>query len=575
MSWIITNKILIRETFNLLAEGGNYHFYADNKSINNYKKFSDGIIIFIEGYILPRSKYFAKYKTYNQFDLVHKLYKEKGIECLKRLKGLFNLIIADGYNIIIANDQTGVRKYFYKFSDKEYFITDGLSNFDKIDFAVDEIEMIMFSLMEHNIDGKTLFKRICFPNPGMYIKINGEIKTETYFDYNEIYNQEYEDIGLADFSLKFSKIIDDYIAFLKPKEVKLTLTGGNDSRMILSALINNNVNVKLFSYGDKSSYDCVVAKKISEKLLLNYTNHNAVNDSTDWFQDNANEVLKNGNSLVNLHRAHRNYTANKESSDSMLFTGLMGGDYVRGINLDDYITPKIFRLWNYSNLNKTEIIKNIGLEKRMIINNDLADRIINRLESFLPFMGGDLKKKEFFLNTHFVGPVHDSQDTTVYLNKFSFVVNIFMDIDFLELLFSTKHNMIHKEHTSNNFFKRIKDAELACNVISILCPELGSVEFSKQYSPSEYLGNRLIYIGKRISRNYFGKKYPQNFPLGDWMEKYTKDSFVNLNDSLFGVFEIEKLRNELFSESHSTVEKYWHKFTNPINISRNIDLFAR
>ena len=58
------------------------------------------------------------------------------------------------------------------------------------------------------------------------------------------------------------------------------------------------------------------------------------------------EYIVLGNSLVNLHRAHRLHAVEQEIKTNpeteMIFSGFMGGDYVKGLSYDDYITPQIF-----------------------------------------------------------------------------------------------------------------------------------------------------------------------------------------------------------------------------------------
>ena len=87
--------------------------------------------------------------------------------------------------------------------------------------------------------------------------------------------------------------------------------------------------------------------------------------SPEWFKSKADKVILQGNSLINLHRAHRLDAIEKEIINhpeiEMIFCGFMGGDYIKGIVYDDYITARLVRLWEFNkNKRKTIIIYLIG-----------------------------------------------------------------------------------------------------------------------------------------------------------------------------------------------------------------------
>ena len=298
------------------------------------------------------------------------------------------------------------------------------------------------------------------------------------------------------------------------------------------------------------------------------------NPTDVWFSEQAREITEFGNSLINIHRAHR-LSAIKEEQQvnpdaEMIFGGFMGGDYIKGIVYDDYITSKLVRLWEYSNENKKEIVRQILKEQYFY--NEKVD-----LDKILEIIGNQLficrKKKierEFFFVASVVGAVHDTQDTNIFGTRIKYPVNPYMDVDFLEILFSSKYSMINKDNSSRNQFKRFLQPMFQCEIINRLAPELSDIQFAKKgyYSVNEFLGNKLIYLIKRAYRlKFINKTFPENFPYALWMKNYCDNVTEDIHQTVAELFDIQRLKASIETGQHQTSEKYWHQFTNMINMN--------
>ena len=68
----------------------------------------------------------------------------------------------------------------------------------------------------------------------------------------------------GEFAEYWKSIIKQYTDYLKPKALSMTLTGGIDSRMILSAFLNLGIKPNAFTFGNPHSFDGVIAAKLAE-----------------------------------------------------------------------------------------------------------------------------------------------------------------------------------------------------------------------------------------------------------------------------------------------------------------------
>ncbi len=574
--WAITN-ISLNSVENVYFTGNGFNVYIQG-NFNEIR--ADGKHFFTEGYIVPSAASGIKdRKSLDNFITVN-IKNGSADNIIKSVKGMHNILFFCKEGFTLANDNAGMMKFFVYSKNGDFILSNSLKVItDNINAEPDYDIAALYCLMEHNPPGYTIFRDIGVSMPGSEISfLEGSLVFKKNNTAGTLTSQQVKEKSIEEMSVLFRDYIKSYTDFLTPKRILLTITGGNDSRMVLAALLDLSIEPDLFSFGNPDSYDCVVSKKIAEETGLSYNNYYVSDPSEEWLECYAGKIVMSGNSLINIHRAHRLFAAEMEKSNNplndLIMTGLMGGDYIRGINFDDYITPAIIRLWWAGKSDKLGLIRKTLTEK--YINPDKVDlnRIYDILSSFSFIQEQNPKEREVLLNTDFIAPIHDFQDTKLFFDNFGKAVNIFMDSDFLKAIFGTRHNMMHKNHVSNNFFVRLKDPELACGIIDRLCPALSRIEFAKNYSPSEFLGNKAVYASKRIIRKYTGKKYPANFPYLGWYVPFVMKELERLSPSLGNILMHSKMMSDFNNSSHGTTEKYWHKFTNIINLSRNIDFFT-
>ncbi len=155
------------------------------------------------------------------------------------------------------------------------------------------------------LENSTYFKEILRVPPAsklIFNYANGSIKIQEYYNFqNE--NLIGTDKELSkDYLGILKENFKSYIETNKIKKIGISLTGGYDSRMILSILDNIKASVVAFHYGHKRSNDFKISKKICEKYNLD----SKIIEWQDlnYFKINSNKILEESDFMLPIHHCH-------------------------------------------------------------------------------------------------------------------------------------------------------------------------------------------------------------------------------------------------------------------------------
>jgi len=586
MNWVFGKNKVIKNS-NLTLKINTYSFQINNENL--VEKYSNNLTIIIDGYIIPRYSFYEELKHYSEKELIAFLYQKHGLGFVKFIKGSFVIVIIDKEKVYFINDFHSFKKFFFYQKKNELLIADELSQISNlINLKPDNENIAMFCLMEHFVGGFSLFQDVSFSKPATILEINtvtSKTKTWQYFNIEDLISIEKTEETISNFSSFWAKMINNYINYFQPKDIGMTITGGNDSRMILSALLNKGIKANLFSFGNSKSLDVIVAKKIAKKTKYNYNNYQVSDPNIKWFSNYAKKILLKGNSLINIHRAHRFESIEKEliknPNTEMLFGGFMGGDYVKGLIYDHYITPRF--LWEYefgANKHNLDALIPDLLSKAGINKNHIDIRILKKRINSLPFIeSSDYKKRKLNTLFHLIGSMHDWQDTSIFGTKIQYMVNPFMDIDFLEKLYSSTYSFLSIKRSFLYNKLRLGRSDFHIGITNNLAKSLSDIEYAKKgyYNANEYLKNNPVLLTtKRVLRIKKHQQYPANFPYNHWIKDYIHNEFskAQVND-LNNLFNWSYLFDSLQKQkNNSHKEGDLHLFTNPINIALNIQHYS-
>lgn len=192
--------------------------------------------------------------------------------------GFNNFIYEDNNYIICGVDKLNSDNIFYFIKDNTFFLSNNLNELLKknnYQFNIDETAYKETQITGYVLGKKTIIKGINSLRAGEFLFIDKriqEFKLHEYFQfysYNTIIKNRSELI--EELKVVEDKIFEDLIERNKDKTILLALSGGLDSRYVLTSLLNRNVkNIITYSYGHKNNFDGVIAQKIAKKLNVEW-----------------------------------------------------------------------------------------------------------------------------------------------------------------------------------------------------------------------------------------------------------------------------------------------------------------
>ena len=231
-----------------------------------------------------------KFETEGDTEVVLKSYNQWGIECLKKLEGMFVFCIWDNKKkqLFIGRDKFGEKPLFYYFSKKYGFMfSSEIKSFLQVKEIKDELGLNLESInqylsLNYLINNKTFFNEIKSLSPASYIILNAlnfkkEILIKKYWFLEEYFKKKTKD--------SFNQA-SEKIDFLLEKSIKqkmfsnvengVFLSGGIDSSAIslkLKKIDNHIMSAHNILFKEKKFNESADAKIIADYLNINLNHY--------------------------------------------------------------------------------------------------------------------------------------------------------------------------------------------------------------------------------------------------------------------------------------------------------------
>ncbi len=193
---------------------------------------------------------------------------------LKRISGLFSIVIKKGNNYYIAGDRIRSLPVFYGFHNNNLFITNNLDEYQKQNSLLitdnDKIEEYMSSGFV--LGNGTIYKNVYGIQAGELVTIkDNKIKSERYFRFKPAAKRlHYENVK------EFTSALDQIMLLVFSRMIEQTpkvnrwiipLSGGHDSRMIANCLYRLGIrNVVCYSYGRHNNEQSEISRQVANAL---------------------------------------------------------------------------------------------------------------------------------------------------------------------------------------------------------------------------------------------------------------------------------------------------------------------
>lgn len=240
-------------------------------NLNLGYKWESSSNIYVKGYIFDDNetlyegaelvKFFENITTKNQL-----------IEKIHKVKGIFSVIIQTDDGVVFAVDRTRTFPLFYSVNAEGGVVSDD-SNYirDMLNLSIDKESIQEFLCTGFVTGNKTLIKHIEQCQAGEVVSIsNNTVSSKFYHDYlvTELeLSKERRNLLDKKFMDILEKISNRIVSFARGRQIVIPLSGGFDSRLVLSLIKNKGYeNVVCFTYGKSSSPEVQISKRVAEKL---------------------------------------------------------------------------------------------------------------------------------------------------------------------------------------------------------------------------------------------------------------------------------------------------------------------
>ena len=270
------------------------------------------------------------------------------------IDGCYSIIIFNNKNVKIIIDRYGIYNLFYTFHEDTLLISDNVNSIIKKigTFDLNEKSIIQFINFGYVMGNHTHVKGVRRFEPGTIniLKKDLEISSSKYWSF---INPEMDKMEKELFADIFNKHMKTGLELTE--SVSLPITGGLDSRTILSACTENLDKVHCYTHGVGYSYDMKVAGEICSKMGIK---HEVYDLDEKWIKQLPELVeehagIFNGmvNTVIFCHLA--NSIEKENGKGGMFLSGILSNevhrvmlvnDKVRGSDTPEDVSRSIYEL---------------------------------------------------------------------------------------------------------------------------------------------------------------------------------------------------------------------------------------
>ena len=232
--------------------------------------------------------------------IIH-LYEKEGIECIKKLNGMFAFALWDSKNqaLFLCRDRLGIKPLFYCWDGKSLCFASEIKSIlcdPEVSKKMDWNALNLYLTLNYIPGPYTIFKKIKKLDPGCYIMVRKEgLEIKQYWDIEK--GTEYcenKEKNIETYKKNLYDLLEDSVRIRLIADVPLGafLSGGIDSSIIvglMSRVSNSPVNTYSIGYKDAPLFD--ETKYAREVAKLNDTHHHEIILSAKDVLDTIPEVL--------------------------------------------------------------------------------------------------------------------------------------------------------------------------------------------------------------------------------------------------------------------------------------------
>lgn len=488
-----------------------------------------------------------QFNTKTDVEVLIHLYEEEGIDCIKKINGMFSFILFDKRNnlVWIARDRLGIKPLYYSFnSERIIFGSDLLSVNSILDQSVDEESILLYLGYSYIPAPKTIFKNIYKLKPAEQILIEGNsLEFSSYWDIEKTAKLKTSKKEAA-FFLKAALEKSITMQTRSDVPIGLFLSGGADSSLIAMLIKNLRPKIQLHTftvdYVDKDSDDLKYANLIADEID---SKHKVVSVTKDDQIEALNDLIPLMDEPVSDSAAISTYIISKNAMNigvKVMLNGA-GGDEIFG-GYSRFFNNKIMKPEWIASLPK--IIKIIILSPLRLFNKALFWRLKSPENNYIYSISG--------VNTSLLKNVISQNHYNFLINSFS---NLFKFVSFESIYSRMKLDL--KDYLPNNILSITDKATMASSVegrVPLLDHNLVELAFS---IPEEI--NLLDGKAKGLFKDVIKEIVPREIlmrkkdgfgaPIYSWIDSWKieieNELTQNLTDELKNIINVSEVKKWL------------------------------
>lgn len=287
--------------------------------------------IFIYGY--PRDTLNHHWVTASN---IYENYQQKGLDFIHDIDGIYSIVIIEKNKCYVIVDRYGIYTLFYRHTLEYWLLSDTLDEILNVSGypEINESFVIEYMNFGFKLGNKTEFKDIYEFEAGKIYIIDNQLNMtkKTYWAYRDparIMKIDYEAFRTVFNTSLVNGTQND-------KKIVLPLTGGLDTRTILSAILPNSAKLHCYTHGFEHSRDVKVAKRLSKYLNIHHTTYTP---PKDWIQTlpkymkNHCDVFRGLTPFLPFAHVFRSYIL-ADGGNHIFLSGILGNELWRGLHVD-------------------------------------------------------------------------------------------------------------------------------------------------------------------------------------------------------------------------------------------------
>ncbi|MDD3686431.1 MAG: hypothetical protein RBR71_13540 [Gudongella sp.] len=452
--------------------------------------------------------------------------------------------------ITIYNDIFGYNRVFYKKDNKKILVSNSYSLLNDNKQSIAPYAILDLVLFHYLVGGSTPSNIIKKLKGGNKLLINKnecvEVPTKPILDF---FKDRFEPHV---HTLKNTReILQNEITSKldNNKTTYLTLTGGFDSRTLLSVLLQSRIPFETITWGGKGNLQNNVSQEISSSFGIK---HKDIYLSDDFIKEiflySQNIIEINPENPMILDMPQYLYMS-KNIPESNIITGFMGSEIIRGpsVSSQTTLTQVAAKLALCNSLDEfynftSKFLDRLNLFNKEYINQILPEYIEKFYYHFTQASSTHKRALEFLFYEKYVGFFKNA----VQLHKPHNLINPYMNLDFITTILNQKTSILNYPVFNTSSKDHFDFYKVYAQIIKSAYPKMLNTRVDRGYKIKHltnfydypflayyHLKNHIL----RRSKVKYSK--PLDYPL--WMKQMILDNLQNSNSLNSDLFNLESI----------------------------------